>query len=364
MIRTLDLLHAYDGGVRFEITELQENEPVVAGLTDRSFPSAVAGLERRPPALVPWWTMVAPSRALRRGGIRRFDFGDIPLVLFRGRSDGVVRAITAHCLHQGVDLSRGSVVGDALRCPLHYWEYTGCSVKIPGSARVPPPLPAMWTAVERDGMIFLCPGTAPPDPPSFRTMAHEDLYFLEGPPVELDCPWFVPVANAFDMTHLNTVHHRQLTREPVVSSPDRMTFVLEYSTEVTGDSVSDRIMRALSNNHIDATVTCSGTMVIIEARAGRHRSYMMVSLRPTAAGGVSFLPLYAVPRDRAGLHVVRARAARTLFNAFLMRDVDALRGIRFPEQYVDARDETINSCYRHLCQLPEYRNGEHLSEER
>src|SRR5687767_12154910 len=87
-------------------------------------PVPVPARASRPPRLVPSWYMICPSRDLRRGGVLRYALGAEPLVLFRGRDSGIVRAIPAHCVHQGVDLSHGSVAGDCLRCPLHHWEYS------------------------------------------------------------------------------------------------------------------------------------------------------------------------------------------------------------------------------------------------
>ena len=313
-----------------------------------------------PPDLVPWWTMVAPSHALRRGQILRFNLGEIPIVLFRGRDDGVVRALPAHCAHQGIDLARGTVVGDCLRCPLHHWEYSDRCEKIPGVAQVPEGLRvAKFVAAERNGMIFVHPGEPSFPIPSFFSAGDDAMHFHAGEPVELDCPWYVPVANAFDMTHLRTVHRRELTSDVEISRPDPMTFVIRYSTAITGGGWSDRITRLLARNRVESIVTCAGgTMVVIDATAGPHRSFMMISLRPTRDGGVSILPIYGVPRRRSGLHLLHARAARLLFSAFLHRDVEVLRGIRFPASYIDAQDPTINACYRFLCELPAYRSAE------
>src|SRR5258708_15871817 len=223
--------------------------------------------------------MVAPSKTLAPGKILRFDLGDIPIVLFRGRDDRAVHALPAHCLHQGVDLRNGTVIGDCIRCPLHHWEY--------GTRD--------FVVAERYGMIFIHPGEFPLLPiPDFQSVDPETLCFQAGTSVELDCPWYVPVANAFDMTHLRTVHRRELKMTPETTSPNAMTIVTRYATAVMGRSWSDRAMRFLSRNHIEVTVTCAGgTMVIIEATAGRQRSYIIVSLRPTREG-VSILPLYAV----------------------------------------------------------------------
>jgi nitrite reductase/ring-hydroxylating ferredoxin subunit len=303
--------------------------------------------------------MAAPSRALRRGRVMRFQLGEYPLVLFRGRDDRVVHALPAHCRHQGVDLAHGAVVGDCLRCPLHHWEYRDACERIPGAARVPEQFRRpRFRAVERYGMIFVHAGEEPSLPlPSF-TVEDERLAFLSGTAVQLDCPWYVPLANAFDMTHLRTVHHRRLLTEPEVTTPDPLTFIVRYATSVTGTSWHDRAMRAVSGDRIEVMITCTASLLLVESVAGRVRSYLMVSLRPTRGGGVSLLPLYAVPRRRSGLHHLHVRAARALFNAFLRRDVSPLSGIRFPEPYADPHDPTIDAAWRHFCRLPAYQSEE------
>jgi nitrite reductase/ring-hydroxylating ferredoxin subunit len=298
--------------------------------------------------------MVCASSSLRRGAIRRFDLGDEAMVLFRGKDTGVVHALPAHCAHQGVDLAHGSVVGDRLRCPLHHWEYSNRCERIPGTF-APPKSVARYHAEERFGMVFVFLGAQPAYPMPAFSVEDETLRFRAGSPVEIDCPWYVPVANAFDMTHLETVHRRRLTSTPRITNPDRMTFHVDYTTAVTGNGWSDRMMRALSGDDIRVNVTCSGgTIIVVEAFVRGRRSYLMVSLRPTRNGGVSFLPLFGVPRRMGGVHHVHARLAAALFTAFLRRDVEALSGIQFPDGYLDNKDETINACYRYLCELPAF----------
>jgi phenylpropionate dioxygenase-like ring-hydroxylating dioxygenase large terminal subunit len=306
-----------------------------------------------PPVFVPGWYMVCPRRELPRGAIRRFELGGQAMVVFRGKESGKVQALPAHCLHQGVDLTHGEIVGDCLRCPLHHWMYSKRSVQVPGCA--PRTLRARFHAAERFGMVFVYIGDdAPYSIPGF-SVDDDALYFRAGKPVAIDCPWYVPVANAFDMTHLETVHRRELRRTPEIAYPDAVTFTCDYATSVIGDGWSDRMMRALSGNDIRVNVTCSsGTIILVESRIRRRRrGYLMVSLRPTRTG-VSILPIFGVPRTKSGMHHVHARVSSALFTAFLHRDVEALSGIRFPPGFLDNRDETINACYRYLCELPQY----------
>jgi phenylpropionate dioxygenase-like ring-hydroxylating dioxygenase large terminal subunit len=309
-----------------------------------------------PPRLVPGWYMVCPSAELRRGAVRRFTLGDQALVVFRGRDTGAVHALPAHCLHQGVDLGHGTVHGDCLRCPLHHWEYTSRCVQVPGAA--PRNVRGRARAAERFGMVFLYTASDAAYPVPGFSVADETLYFRAGKPVEIECPWYVPVANAFDMTHLETVHRRELRRTPELGYPDPVTFTCDYVTAVIGSGWSDRMMRALSGNDIRVNVTCSGgTIIMVESRIRSRRGYLMVSLRPTKSG-VSILPLFGVPRTKSGSHLVQGRISAALFTAFLHRDVQALSGIRFPPGFLDNHDPTINACYQYLCDLPEYESEE------
>lgn len=324
----------------------------------QALPFSAAG-PASPPRLVPGWYIACASRELRRGAVRRFDLADEAIVVFRGSGSGDVQAVPAYCAHQGVDLVHGTVAGDCLRCPLHHWEYAEQCVKVPGAA--PRTVRPRYRAAERFGMVFVYIGSdrgdAPYPIPGFTT-GDRELHFVAGRPVAIDCPWYVPVANAFDMTHLQTVHRRELRRAPELGYPDPVTFTCDYATAVIGDGWSDRMMRALSGNDIRVHVTCSGgTIIMVESHVRRRRGYLMVSLRPTRTG-VSILPIFGVPRTKSGLHRVHARVSAALFTAFLRRDVEALGGIRFPAGFLDNQDETINACYRYLCELPEYRNEE------
>lgn len=318
-----------------------------------SYAQGIAATAVRPPRLVPHWYLVCASRELRRGHVRRVTLADRSLVLFRGDS-GTVHALPAHCRHQGVDLAHGHVTGDCLRCPLHHWEYRDACVRIPGRSQVPAAL-AMphYRAAERFGMIFVHVGGDPVLPIAGFSLDDEALAFVPGKPVDIDCPWYVPVANAFDMTHLQTVHRRALHADPEITNPDPFTFVVRYSTRVIGDGWSDRAMRALSRDAIRVQVTCSGgSLLTVESEVGGRRGFLLTSLRPTPRG-VSIHPLFGVPRTRSGMHVVHARVAAALFTAFLRRDIQPLQGIRFPSGYYDVQDPTVSACYRYLCQLPE-----------
>ena len=63
------------------------------------------------------WYAASWSKDLGTTPVAR-TFLDEPVVLFRGAS-GQAAALTDRCCHRAAPLSRGEVVGDALRCGYH-----------------------------------------------------------------------------------------------------------------------------------------------------------------------------------------------------------------------------------------------------
>jgi phenylpropionate dioxygenase-like ring-hydroxylating dioxygenase large terminal subunit len=82
------------------------------------------------------------------------------LVVFRS-ADGHPRVLPDRCLHRGGALHRGAVVGDAIECPYHRWQWRGTDgrcVFIPSDGS-PAPIPntaviGSYPAVERFGLVW------------------------------------------------------------------------------------------------------------------------------------------------------------------------------------------------------------------
>ncbi|GAA4874152.1 Rieske 2Fe-2S domain-containing protein [Saccharopolyspora cebuensis] len=132
-------------------------------------------------------------------------------------SDGTLNVLDAYCRHMGGDLSRGSVVGDAIACPFHAWRWGGdgrCA-GIPYARRVPlRARTAAWPTAQQDGMLFVWndpEGNPPPDDvtvpriPGATSDEWTDWYWFSTTIEGANCREIVD--NVVDMAHFFYVHY-------------------------------------------------------------------------------------------------------------------------------------------------------------
>jgi len=89
--------------------------------------------------------------------VLRWDLPGRSFVLWRGRMDGQAHAAAAHCAHMGTDLGFGEVRGDALRCPLHHWEWDGDGTCVAAGLRTDL-RQAVFPVAETQGSVFVFNG--------------------------------------------------------------------------------------------------------------------------------------------------------------------------------------------------------------
>lgn len=130
--------------------------------------------EPRHPKRRDHWQAVALSADIRRKP-KRILFDGAPLVLFRSAQG--IAALFDRCAHRLVELSTGKVVGGEIECPYHGWRYDGegrCTA-IPGHVGdVPHYRVRRFTAIERDGVVFVSSGT-PEGEPYLHCMQGKDV---------------------------------------------------------------------------------------------------------------------------------------------------------------------------------------------
>jgi nitrite reductase/ring-hydroxylating ferredoxin subunit len=302
------------------------------------------------------WYRVCSAGDLPAGRVLRWDLPGRSFVLWRGRQDGQVHAAAAHCAHMGTHLGFGTVVGDALRCPLHHWEWNGdgaCQA-LPGE-ETSGARQRVYPVAEAQGSLFLFNGPVPRyAPPEIGVDGVTPARTLAGTPVRLRCSWAAVASNGFDMQHMRTVHGRALRSEPAFERLDSHRLRMRLASRITGRSLSDRAIQWISRDHVRLTVTCfGGTVIAVESDLGRTRSALLLCLRPVsddAGEGVEITPVFAVfPGPLAGL---RVRAARLLYSGFIRKDVAFMDDMRFHPAVAGPHDSILGTFLDFLSFLP------------
>lgn len=132
------------------------------------------------------WFQVAYSDELPAGTLHRLHYFDRELVAFRGE-DGRAHVLDAHCPHLGAHLGHGGkVVGNAIQCPFHHWQFDGdgrCA-HIPYAKRVPPRAKLhAWPVSEKNGLLLVhfhkdaaAPSFEIPEVPEYTSEEWSDYY--------------------------------------------------------------------------------------------------------------------------------------------------------------------------------------------
>ena len=181
----------------------------------------------------------------------------------------------------------------------------------------------------------------------------ERLAFFPGRAVPIRAPWNAVAANAFDLQHLQGVHHRALTEEPRVSLPAASASRLEYTSRVIGTTLSDRTMRRLSNDTIRVRITnWGGPLMTVETELGRIQTALALAFTPTAEGTI-VTPAFGVGRSGWPLsEPVRGSLARWLFTSFLARDIGLLDDIRWNPNPLLPADEVVAAFNQFIADRP------------
>jgi phenylpropionate dioxygenase-like ring-hydroxylating dioxygenase large terminal subunit len=300
--------------------------------------SAVADhpLARQP--LPDWpqgWYTVARSCDLRPGGLRRITLAQQEIVVFRTAS-GLLGALDAHCPHMGAHLGLGKVRGEHLECRLHCWRI-GADGHVPAQTR----RARAWRITERAGLVMLEFG----GDRALPTAGGADFIWTHTRPIDVAAHWHALTTNAFDMPHLTTVHQRELAEPPAVSFETGRHFEMSYVTRVRGCGASDRLMKWLSGNRIQARMQCHGPMVVVDTDLGFTRTAAMIGMLPTEHGTRLFGAFGIRPGPLAPL---RLWLTKWLFAAFLKRDLGFVEGMRLRTDVDDAILQTFFDYLRTL----------------
>jgi phenylpropionate dioxygenase-like ring-hydroxylating dioxygenase large terminal subunit len=275
---------------------------------------------------------------------------------------GHVSVLDANCAHLGADLGRGAVIGDEIQCPFHHWRYAPsgkCVATAQDCHTLPLAALRSYPAVERHGYVFFFFGPRPTFPLPFFTNCDPAKFVASSPfRFEMDCPWYMLVANGFDTQHFHAVHDRKLTSTPQVDCPSSMARRMRFDAEVTGNSIFDRLLKRFIGREVQISITSwGGPHVLVEGVFGKAHSRLLVASQPldeshTLSEVIVFAkrsrgPLKAVPVDRLNL-----RVRRRFTQAFMQYDINKLAGVRYRPEGLTPHDRDMIEFFQWLTTLP------------
>ncbi|MCR2805517.1 aromatic ring-hydroxylating oxygenase subunit alpha [Paenibacillus soyae] len=166
------------------------------------------------PVLKDLWHPVLLSASLSESPVAVEVLGQ-KVVLFRS-SEGV-HALKDLCIHRGVPLSLGKIVGDEIVCAYHGWSYNGCGTctripSLPAGTAIPSKARAVvYACQERYGIIWVCVGAPRSELPEIGLSGPNPGYAqVYMGPYELEAAAPRVIENFLDVSHLMYVHEGML----------------------------------------------------------------------------------------------------------------------------------------------------------
>ncbi|MBW2272271.1 MAG: Rieske 2Fe-2S domain-containing protein [Deltaproteobacteria bacterium] len=159
------------------------------------------------------WFRVAYSDEIAPGQVKALRYFGRDLVLFR-TEQGRARVFDAYCPHLGAHLGvGGEVVGEAIRCPFHHWEFDseGRCQTIPYAKRIPPRAKVpCWSVVERNGLVLVWhdrQGGAPDfEIPELSELEDRDWLPPDVNFWKVKASWLDMNENCVDQAHFKYIH--------------------------------------------------------------------------------------------------------------------------------------------------------------
>lgn len=170
-----------------------------------------------PQAVRDAWHMVALSKDLKRGRVRKVTLCNTPIALFR--SEAGIGALIDRCPHRNYPLSEGRVYKGTLECPYHGWRFRtdGTCAQVPGclvnTAKDQRLNAHALRITELNGAIFVTLSDQASDepglPPDFGNPDLDHFWWQQG-------TWkgraFDAIENVMDPFHTNHLHHGFIRR--------------------------------------------------------------------------------------------------------------------------------------------------------
>jgi len=170
------------------------------------------------------WQVAAFAHEVIGGQLLPRRICDEAIVLFRA-SDSKAIAFEDRCPHRYAPLSKGTLIGDVLRCGYHglCYDTTGKCVQIPGQDHIPSKARVRaYPIAERHRLVWIWMG----DPERADPALVPDVHWLDDPAWvasdgyhRIEANYRLLNDNLLDLSHETYVHTRTIGHEAVAESP-------------------------------------------------------------------------------------------------------------------------------------------------
>jgi len=301
------------------------------------------------------WYPLALASELVAGQVLGREFLNGKVVLFRTQR-GEPHVMSAYCRHLGADLSIGTVVGDELRCPFHYWHYNAagrCSHIPAGDA--PPPRAQLFKfpTAESIGLIWAFNGENPLySVPRFDIPDSELELRVWRNPNETPVDHSLFFLNAFDLQHFRAVHGMEIAFDPadVTTRDYTIDHVFRATTPEFGPIIQHRTLwgtNALTTWNMRGTRRLFMAHVTCALPGNRCQGYIV----------------NATPRDSADQEGVAATVladAQAYARRVTQEDVPIMRTIHFRQDQLTNSDRLLAEGIRWIRAYPRANPAESL----
>lgn len=265
-----------------------------------------------------------------------------------------------YCPHMGTDLANAQVVGNNVRCPMHFWHFNteGQCTKAPPQDAISAEMNiSAFETIEKYGLIYFFFGKEVsfdlPDTPYF-----DEPYCSEPNPVALNTVYEAISLNAFDAQHFYAVHNRSVCGVPKIEQQSPFRLSIKFSAVVMGDRWYDRLMKMVGHHMLDVDIEiCSGNIILVTNKSGKYNA--LLSLLPDSNQScVMFVNV--IREKRHGLLGNIFQKIEMMFYSwlavmFLKPDMPVLKGMR-PQKgaLLDGPDDGVVKFWEYFDALPRH----------
>jgi phenylpropionate dioxygenase-like ring-hydroxylating dioxygenase large terminal subunit len=311
------------------------------------------------------WYVIALSDEIKPGQVLSRYLLDRRVAVYRGE-DGTCHALNARCPHLGANLARGLVMRNSLRCPFHYWTFTGngrCAA-VPTMSSVPRFARTFsYPLREKYGAVWIFNG---PEPlfslPFFAHWKEDELSSTCLKPQTLSCHPHVITSNGLDLQHFKTVHELDFVEEPVLDEPDRFRARLTMRIRLRAHNLFERALRPLAGEILTVCFTTwGGNLATIEGRLGPLPLLVLFTHRPLEQGRSASQTFLFAPRQQGIKQLLQLDrcllfVGKLVMAYILIKDRELLDDLDFRDNLVES-DAPLAAFIRQVNRMEVFDSG-------